>query len=166
MNLAARLTAGHRGALPRIKRGSGGLPEWVARVAFLMGNKFALAIFGRDGLEARRADGIDRCVRIASVGEWDKDSHYGTLLAVRRFRELEESCYLGEALMARIGLRLLARLSRIAHFCLNVHFSSERRFIEIRIFSYTRGRARFLALVLVKLKSLLARSDDIAYRAL
>jgi len=88
------------------------------------------------------------------------------LLAVRRFRQLEESCYFGDALMARLGLRLLARLSRIAHFCLNVHFSSERRFIEIRIFSYTRGRARFLALVLVKLKSLLVRSDDIAYRAL
>lgn len=45
-----------RGTPARKKTGLGDPPVWVTRVAFLMGNKFALAVFGRDGLEARRAD--------------------------------------------------------------------------------------------------------------
>lgn len=45
-----------RGALSRIKMNPGELPARVTRVAFLMGNQTALIVFGRDGLEARRAD--------------------------------------------------------------------------------------------------------------
>ena len=39
-----------------IQAGSGERPVRVTRVAFLMGDKIALEVFGRDGLETRRAD--------------------------------------------------------------------------------------------------------------
>ena len=45
-----------RGVLPRIETGARELPIRITRMSFLMGNKCALTVFGRDCLEARRAD--------------------------------------------------------------------------------------------------------------
>src|SRR5271165_4381978 len=56
VNPAGPFTEGRRCAPTRIEMGSGELPVWVTRVVFLIGNKFVLAVFRRDGLEARRAD--------------------------------------------------------------------------------------------------------------
>ena len=49
------------------------------------------------------------------MGEWAKDIHNRTLLAVRRFRDTGKADFCGGTLMSRVGLRLLGRLIRSAH---------------------------------------------------
>ena len=72
----ALLTKGApKGAPARVKGRSGKLPVWVARMSPLVSDETVLPVFGRDGLEARCADRIDRSVRISSVGKWGKSSH-------------------------------------------------------------------------------------------
>jgi hypothetical protein len=70
--MADWLRGGRKSAFSVIEAG---LPIRVTRVAPLMGDKFALEIFRRDGLEAHRADRIDRFVRISSMGEWTQSIH-------------------------------------------------------------------------------------------
>jgi len=85
-------------------------------VTFLMRSKFALDVFGRDGLETGRADRVDRFVGICSMSEWTEGIHLsGALLPSPPLRG-HRMVVFGATMMSTLRSRLLGRLFIIARW--------------------------------------------------